>query len=115
MVLPTPLWFVKAVQKEINAFLWSEKPAKIKYKTLICNFDNGGIKLTDFDSFVKAQKAVWAKRLLDNDQPVTHFLQQFIDSMSIADLLCCPLKTALLQIPSKYMLHAKNPQTLQLP
>lgn len=44
MALPTTLWLVKAVQKEINAFLWNEKPAKIKYKTSISNFDNGGIK-----------------------------------------------------------------------
>ena len=54
----------------------------------------GGIKLTDFDSFVKAQKAECAKRLLDNDQPVAQFLQQSIDSMSIVDLLCCTLKPA---------------------
>ena len=60
MTLPTPEWFVKAVKAEISSFLWDDKPSKIKYSTAISNYEKGGIKLIDIDSFVRTQKAVWA-------------------------------------------------------
>lgn len=52
MALPTPEWFVNAVQIEINDFALDGKPHKIKFLTAIANYDCGGIKLTHFESFV---------------------------------------------------------------
>ena len=60
MTLPTPQWFVKAVQEEINIFLWNNKPPKIKYRTAIAGYENWGLRLTDMDSFVKTQKAMFS-------------------------------------------------------
>jgi len=41
----------KAIKCEIFFFIWDNKPYKIKRSTLIKPFENGGINLTDFDSF----------------------------------------------------------------
>ena len=89
MTLPTPKWFVEAVQQEINCFLWKNKPPRVKFKTAISCHEKGGLNLTDIDSFVKAQKALWAKRLLDDYQPCSKYLKQFICSMAIPELLMC--------------------------
>ena len=89
MTMQTPLWFVNAVQEEINNFLWDDKPPKIKYKTVISSYEKGGLKLTDIDCYVKAQKAIWVKRLNDMQQPCSQYLQEFLDGMTVSDLLMC--------------------------
>ena len=91
MTLPTPQWLVKAVQEEINCFLWSNKPPRIKYKTAVACHENGGLKLTDMDSFVKSQKAIWVKRLQDTEQPASRYLQQFLKNITLSDLLICSM------------------------
>ena len=109
MTLPTPEWFVKSVQKDINAFLWNDKPSKIKYSTAISTYADGGVKLTDFDSFVKTQKVLWAKRLLDDDQASTQYLQTFL-KINLSHLLKCNLDPDMIpiNIPFFYrqVLHA---------
>ena len=97
MTLPTPEWFVKSVQRDINAFLWNDKPSKIKYSTAISTYADGGVKLTDFDSFVKTQKVLWAKSLLDADQASAHYLQTFI-KMKLCHFLNCNLDPAMIPI-----------------
>ena len=46
-------------------FIWRGKRPKIKHSTLICNFENGGLKDIDIESKLKALKLSWIKRLLD--------------------------------------------------
>jgi hypothetical protein len=44
-------------------FLWSNKPDKVKRKTIIANYEDGGLKMLDIKTFIKAQKIMWVKRL----------------------------------------------------
>jgi hypothetical protein len=37
----------------------------VKRKTLIADYKDGGLKMLDIESFIKAQKAMWVKRLTD--------------------------------------------------
>ena len=46
-------------------FLWNGKPEKIKRKTLIQNYEKGGLKMIDIDRFIQAQKINWIKRLFE--------------------------------------------------
>ena len=39
---------------------------KIKHTTMISDIADGGLNLTDFDSKVKALRAMWAKKVLNN-------------------------------------------------
>jgi hypothetical protein len=36
---------------------------KIKRKTIIANYENGGLKMLDLKSFIIAQRVIWVKRL----------------------------------------------------
>ena len=109
MSLTTPEWFIKAVQKEINLFLWCGKPPRIKFRTAIANYDAGGLKLTEIDCYVRSQKAIWVKRLL-KDVPPFYYLSEFIPNIALNDMLQCSIHPDDLSfdIPSFYrqVLHA---------
>jgi hypothetical protein len=62
------------IQKFINhiidlsyKFIWNNKNDKIKRKTLISDYKDGGLKMIDVNSFIKAQKVMWVKRFLSPD------------------------------------------------
>jgi hypothetical protein len=91
--LCTPEWFVKHVQKLIFDFLWDSKPPKIKNKVIINTVDNGGLRIPEIETLVKAQKAAWIKRIVNNPQTAwLQYLYQSLPSMSIADLPKCLVK-----------------------
>ena len=60
-----PKDFVKQIESIIYKFIWESKD-KIKRTTIISDIADGGLNLTDFDSKVKALRAMWAKRVLNN-------------------------------------------------
>jgi hypothetical protein len=49
-------------------FLWSGKKDKIKRKTIIADYCNGGLKMLDLKTFIIAQRAMWVKRLSKTKQ-----------------------------------------------
>jgi exonuclease III len=65
-MLFTPKYVVEQLTKIAYSFVWNSKPEKIKRKTLIADYKDGGQKMIDIESFIKAQKAIWVKRLTDN-------------------------------------------------
>ena len=89
MSLPTPLWFVNAVQSEINSFLWDGKPARVKFLCIIGDYEHGGLKHPCVDSIVMAQKAMWIKRLMDVEMPSSLYIRQFLPAMKFMDILNC--------------------------
>ena len=58
---------VKEICKIQRDFIWRGKRPKIKYSTLIGNFENGGLKEIDIESKLKVLKLSWIKRLLDSN------------------------------------------------
>ena len=49
-------------QDQIQEFIWNGKKPKIKYETLIGEYEEGGLKMTDFSSFLESLRA---KRFLN--------------------------------------------------
>jgi hypothetical protein len=45
--------------------IWNGKTDKIKRSTLICDYSNGGLKMTYIQSFIHGLKASWIKKILD--------------------------------------------------
>lgn len=66
--LVVPDEFISKVTGEIYAFLWNNGPDKIKRNTMIADIKYGGLKMIDMKSMIKAQKVMWAKRLLSSDE-----------------------------------------------
>jgi hypothetical protein len=66
-VMTIPDKFIEHLNDLAYHFIWSGKKDKIKRETLIANYEDGGLKMLDIQSFLKAQKAMWVKRLMVND------------------------------------------------
>jgi hypothetical protein len=62
-VITSPPKFIELVNGMAYKFIWGNKPEKIKRKTLIADYEKGGLRMLDINSFLKAQKAMWVKRL----------------------------------------------------
>ena len=50
------------LKNKIVSFLWDGKTPKIKYSTIIGDYNDGGIKLVDIESKIKALQMGWVKR-----------------------------------------------------
>jgi hypothetical protein len=48
--LHMPKKYIDKYKKNTIKFIWDNKPPKVKYKALIANIENGGLKLQDLES-----------------------------------------------------------------
>ena len=62
-----PIEYINLIKKSMIDFIWDSKPPKIKLKTIIQDYTKGGLKMIEIESFIKAIKAGWVKRLSDTD------------------------------------------------
>ncbi len=53
---------IASIKKKILAFLWDGKPPKIKYSTIRGDHSEGGIRLVDIESRIRALQIGWIKR-----------------------------------------------------
>ena len=58
-----PLWVVEEINTLIFDFLWRGKD-KIKRDILCLDYNSGGLKMIDFQLFIKVQRIMWIKRLI---------------------------------------------------
>ena len=63
--LPTPPHIVLKVDKMVSAFVWNNKPAKIKRESMIGPKEEGGLDLPDYDSIKKSLSVAWVKRMIE--------------------------------------------------
>jgi hypothetical protein len=66
-VLNTPKWVLDRYNEMIRKFIWDGKPAKVKYRCLINNLEDGGLKLQDMGAKIKAIKIKWYKNMIKDD------------------------------------------------
>ena len=64
-ILPnSTMTLLNKIHKE---FIWNHTKVKIKEKTLISNFDQGGLKDVDIPSKITSLQCLWVKRLFDKN------------------------------------------------
>ena len=63
--LPTPSHIVSSIDKMITAFVWNNKPAKIKRESMIGPKQSGGLDLPDYESIKTSLLVSWVKRMID--------------------------------------------------
>ena len=55
---------INEINKECFQFLWNDKPSKIKKSVMIKDYSEGGLGMIDLQTFDKALKLSWMRRLL---------------------------------------------------
>ena len=63
--LPTPSHIVSSMDKMVTAFVWNNKPAKIKRESMIGSKESGGLDLPDYESIKNSLLVSWVKRMID--------------------------------------------------
>ena len=57
---------LKELDTVLYKFIWSNKPDKVSRKTLVGDYQDGGLKMMHIPSMIKGLKVPWAKRLMDH-------------------------------------------------
>jgi len=65
-VICTPSYVIKEFNNLVFHFLWNGKDKVIRYSTY-APYDQGGLKMLDYDSMIKALRLSWLKRIVDPD------------------------------------------------
>ena len=87
--------FFKELETKLYNFLWNSKVDRVKRKTMIAPYDEGGLKMLDSRTQCKSLKLKWIKHIKDSiEKPVKDFwymwLLKCIPNMDIIDFLCRP-------------------------
>ena len=61
-----PEKYKKEIESKGFKFIWNGKPDKVKRNTLIGDFEKGGLKMIDIESYFISLKASWVSRLADS-------------------------------------------------
>ena len=65
-LLSIPKGLIEKIDKIIFNFIWDNKPAKIKRKTIIAEKKCGGLRMVDFEMMERSLKIAWVKRIIEN-------------------------------------------------
>ena len=65
-VTAVPKRVIKEVNSIIFEFLWNSKQPKVANNVMIQKIEDGGLKMMDFESKLKALKISWVNRLIDH-------------------------------------------------
>ena len=76
------------IDKEISKFIWQNKPPKIKATVMISSVKNGGLNMPHFQSMISAQKVMWVKRLLSDENEKWKNLALKLLNLKKFDLKC---------------------------
>ena len=106
-----PVDFIQRIQAKINIFVWKNKRPKVKFTTSIGPYEKGGLKMPDFESYIKRHKIMWIQRLLNNqcEQKAWTFIPKFylsktgglhslysnINALNITKLMPCFWKSSI--------------------
>ena len=79
--LNPPAQVMKEIQDMFYKYLWDGKPDKIKRNFIINNYEEGGLKLPNIESFCKVLKMSWLYKFLDpmNMSPWKLLLLSYIE------------------------------------
>ena len=58
---------IKRIETIMCDFLWDSEPAKIKKETLTMDYEKGGLKMIDLETFIKSLKICWIKRMIESE------------------------------------------------
>ncbi|MCG7875526.1 MAG: reverse transcriptase domain-containing protein [Candidatus Thiodiazotropha endolucinida] len=58
---------INRIDKIMYNFIWDGKPEKIKRDILTKDFEKGGLKMIDLQTFIKSLKISWIKRIVASD------------------------------------------------
>ena len=80
---------IKEIKQIIHKYIWNGKKTKIKYNTIIQNYELGGLKLHEIETKILTLKLNWIKRLYNSRGSWKAYLASISNELKISlqDLL----------------------------
>jgi hypothetical protein len=80
-IINIPQTAINKYSKMITNFVWNDKPAKIKYTTLIAPIAQGGLQLQDLETKIEANKITWILNIINKEikTPWKAYLHSWIE------------------------------------
>ena len=97
-LLPTPSNIIKQVNHIIFSFLWRGKD-KTRRLSAINTLEEGGIKMIDIESMIKALRLAWLKRIFNNNDSSWKFYLIHL-LIQLGDLLIFECNYAMKELPA---------------
>ena len=66
-VLDPPTKNLQQIKQLLTDFIWNGRRPKVKYKSLIGDYNSGGIKLPELEIKIQTQRILWIKKLLNTE------------------------------------------------
>ena len=84
MTVPSPdNYFIKQLNSSLFAFLWDNKPDKIKWEYVTQDYINGGLRMVNTECFIQSSKLTWMNRLFKSEpQPWLQLFEKTISPIS---------------------------------
>ena len=105
-LIVVPKWVLSEVEKITFEFLWNGKD-RIRRNTICQDYKNGGIRMTNYSLYVKAQRILWVRRLLYGNQDMgwKRFFDYCCRSVGGRFILLCDYEVSKmnLEIPKFYL------------
>ena len=98
----TPINIPENAQKDINKFIWNNKPAKMKQSTLMGKYEWGGASAVDLKIMMQSLSSISVSRLWNQRSwncVITQYLSQY---GGIRFLLRCNYDYKKLELPEFY-------------
>ena len=73
---------IKKLESIFYSFLWDKKE-RIKRKTLIARYENGGLCMPDIRSIISASRAAWISRIYEKDNLSLYVLNEYLKNINL--------------------------------
>ena len=87
----TVLFVPDEIEKEVSTifydFIWPNQKFHVKKNVLIQNIENGGLKMPDISSMIKAIKINWVKRLTVKNNSFTSVILKILSIFSFVKMI----------------------------
>ena len=78
---PNKEW-LKSLERTFFRFVWNNKTDRISRKTLILDYEDGGLRVPHLDTVVKSLKLTWIRRLFQTDSTWSRVFNENIGNIS---------------------------------
>ena len=67
---------INELQRLFYEYLWNKGPDKIKRTVVVPNYQDGGLRMINVDTYIKSLKLTWLRRILLKNSRYSDFIQE---------------------------------------
>lgn len=74
--------WISSLQSKLYRFIWKNKPDRVSRTLIVQSYENGGLQMTEINSFIKSLKLIWIRRAMSVESTWVSLLHSIIPNFS---------------------------------